>query len=252
LRKRTDFKCLEYYVRHGRAAPKDPLSSIFESLHDNSITQATLKYLSRQQKVAAIMGGHDGPRNSPTYAAIARISAALCRAALLMASGGGPGAMEATHLGAYFQSEPDALASATEQLKEREPSLPADAGNVITPDGKVDDTILRALQAWIMPAFTLSQTLDRAGESPAVPRGITVMNLRHHSLRTSASISRTAFGKTTSSRSLRTASFSSRARPARCRRFFRTASETITGRRPILSARWCSSARNTGRKRFRP
>ena len=30
LRAHADFKCFAYYVRHGRAAPKDPLSSIYE------------------------------------------------------------------------------------------------------------------------------------------------------------------------------------------------------------------------------
>jgi len=99
-----DFKCFAYYVRHGRAAPKDPLSSIYEALHDNSITQATLAFLKNQKKVAAVMGGHDEPRNSRTYAAVARIARALSRKGFLMTRGGGPGAMEATHLGALLQA----------------------------------------------------------------------------------------------------------------------------------------------------
>jgi predicted Rossmann-fold nucleotide-binding protein len=165
----VDFKCFAYYVEHGRAAPRDPMSSIFESLHDNSITQATLAFLKGQRKVAGIMGGHDEPRGSTTYATIARISAALSRAGFLMASGGGPGAMEAAHLGALFQRDPEALATAIAELKALAPSLPANAGNVIAPDGSVDDSIVRELHAWIMPAFTISQKLVHAGESLAVP-----------------------------------------------------------------------------------
>jgi hypothetical protein len=52
-----DFKCFAYYVRHGRSAPKDPLSGIYESLHDNSITQATLAFLRGEKRVVAVMGG---------------------------------------------------------------------------------------------------------------------------------------------------------------------------------------------------
>jgi predicted Rossmann-fold nucleotide-binding protein len=164
-----DFKCFAYYVKHGRSAPRDPLSSLFESLHDNSISRATLALLSRQQRVAGIMGGHDEPRNSPTYAAIARIARALSRQGFFMVSGGGPGAMEATHLGAFFRFQPDdALGEAIHSLK-AQPSLPADAGSVITPRGKIDDKILRALHSWIMPAFALSGALKRPGESLAIP-----------------------------------------------------------------------------------
>lgn len=164
-----DFKCFAYYVRHGRAAPKDPLSSIYESLHDNSITQATLAFLKGEKKVAAVMGGHDEPRDSETYAAVARMARALSRTGFLMTSGGGPGAMEATHLGALLQNEPDGdLAEALEKLKGRK-DLPADAGNVITPAGKIDDKIVRELHDWIMPAFALNTVVARPGESLAVP-----------------------------------------------------------------------------------
>jgi hypothetical protein len=137
-----DFKCFAYYVRHGRSAPKDPLSSMYESLHDNSVTQATLAFLKGEKKVAAVMGGHDEPRDSDTYAAVARMARALSRKGFLMKSGGGPGAMEATHLGALLQNEPDgALAAALKVLKGQQ-ALPADAGNVITPGGARSTTRL--------------------------------------------------------------------------------------------------------------
>jgi hypothetical protein len=165
----VDFKCFAYYVEHGRSAPRDPLSSIFESLHDNSITQATIALLKHHRRVAGIMGGHDEPRGSTTYSTIARISVALCRAGFLVASGGGPGAMEAAHLGACFQRDPSALAAAIEELKAKAPSLPERADHVIASDGKVDDSIVRELHAWIMPAFTMSQKLVHAGKSLALP-----------------------------------------------------------------------------------
>jgi predicted Rossmann-fold nucleotide-binding protein len=164
-----DFKCFAYYLRHGSSAPKDPLSSIYESLHDNSITQATLAFLKGEKRVIAVMGGHDEPRGSRTYAAVARIARALSREGFLMTSGGGPGAMEATHLGALLQNEPDAaLHKAIKNLKAMR-ALPEHAGDVISPAGRIDDKIVRELHEWIMPAFTLSKAVKKPGDSLAVP-----------------------------------------------------------------------------------
>jgi predicted Rossmann-fold nucleotide-binding protein len=115
------------------------------------------------------MGGHDEPRDSPAYAAVARMARALSRKGFLMTSGGGPGAMEATHLGALLQNEPDAsLNKALKDLK-AQGALPRDAGKVITPAGKIEDKIVRALHDWIMPAFALSTAVKQPGESLAVP-----------------------------------------------------------------------------------
>src|ERR1700723_1711455 len=63
----VDFRCFAYYKEHGSAAPRDPLSSLFEALHDNSITQATLALLKGRPRVTAIMGGHDEARGSEVY-----------------------------------------------------------------------------------------------------------------------------------------------------------------------------------------
>ena len=162
-----DFRCFTYYSEHGRSAPSDPLTSMFEALHDNSITQATLALLIARTRVAAIMGGHDEPRGSDVYDAVARISAALCQEGFLMASGGGPGAMEAAHLGARFHNDSHALQSAIDVLKNTAASLPANAGKVVGPDGKINQQIVEELHHWIMPAYRLSQTAD--GESLALP-----------------------------------------------------------------------------------
>jgi predicted Rossmann-fold nucleotide-binding protein len=162
----VDFRCFAYYAEHGRSAPRDPLSSLFEALHDNSITQATLSLLKGRPRVAAIMGGHDELRGSDVYRGVARIAAALCREKFLMASGGGPGAMEAAHLGACFRDDPAALESAIDELKAA-PPLPVNAWKVIGPDGAIDQRIIQQLHAWIMPAWGLSQRAH--GESLALP-----------------------------------------------------------------------------------
>lgn len=75
----------------------------------------------------AIMGGHGLERRSDIYARIAHLSRQLTRKGYLMASGGGPGAMEATHLGAYFATRPESdLAAAIEMLSPRPQHAPAE------------------------------------------------------------------------------------------------------------------------------
>ncbi len=94
-------------MRHGRTAPRDPLSSIYEALHDNSITQAILAFLKGQKKVAAVMSGHDAPRDSQTYAAVARMARARSRKGFFHDEWRRPRRHGSDHLGALLQNEPD-------------------------------------------------------------------------------------------------------------------------------------------------
>ena len=48
------------------------------------------------------MGGHSKRRNTPTYRSIVLLSKELTEKGSLMVTGGGPGVMEATHLGAWM------------------------------------------------------------------------------------------------------------------------------------------------------
>ena len=66
--------------------------------------------------------------SDPFYQAAVTIAKGLAKQNLAVITGGGPGAMEATHLGALLQNEPDgALREALQKLKGRK-TLPADAG----------------------------------------------------------------------------------------------------------------------------
>ena len=94
-------------------------TGLFRRLHDHGITNALFNII-KDRKVVAIMGGHGMERRDPYYATIAKLSRQLTKDGFLMVSGGGPGAMEATHLGAYFaaRSEDD-LIDAIAMLKPR-------------------------------------------------------------------------------------------------------------------------------------
>ena len=58
--------------------------------------------------MVAIMGGHGLTRDDPTYVEVARLGRALTEAGYYLATGGGPGAMEAANLGAWMAEYDDA------------------------------------------------------------------------------------------------------------------------------------------------
>ncbi len=62
----------------------------------------------RPRKVVAIMGGHAMLRGQPDYRAVVELARELARLGFFLVSGGGPGAMEATHVGAWFARRSDA------------------------------------------------------------------------------------------------------------------------------------------------
>ncbi len=114
-----DYRIYKEYKAQGGRSPASIRTSLMRRLHDHSITDA-LEEAIKGRKVVAVMGGHGMERQDPFFATVARIARTLTRKGFLLVSGGGPGAMEATHLGAYFAafSEQD-LNDAIAQIKVR-------------------------------------------------------------------------------------------------------------------------------------
>lgn len=96
-----DYKIYEQYVQQGKDFPESIHVSLMRRLHDHSITDALAEAITGR-KVVAIMGGHGIERSAPFYKKVAQIAWELTQKGFLLVSGGGPGIMEATHLGAYF------------------------------------------------------------------------------------------------------------------------------------------------------
>lgn len=113
-----DGRAYRHYVDTGRAATQDVVVMLARRMHDHAMTDALHEFLVGR-KVVAIMGGHAMRRDAPMYLKVARLSRDLVRAGFLPASGGGPGGMEATHLGAWFAPRgDDELVDAVAMLSE--------------------------------------------------------------------------------------------------------------------------------------
>lgn len=164
-----DFQVFVYFVANGRATPADPYASMMEGLHDNSILRAMFRFLhDSKQPTAAIMGGHKEPRGSRAYAAVVEISKRLAEVGFLMASGGGPGAMEATHLGALLKGQDAATVEEAIQLLATEAVLP-DSATIVDKDGVIDPKLVAQIHRWAVPAAKLLDRFANGGQSLAVP-----------------------------------------------------------------------------------
>lgn len=104
--KTLDGRCYRDFVAQGKDNVMDVRITLARRLHDHAIGDAMQEYLVGK-RVVAIMGGHNLGRDQPMYLEVARMARSLIRDGFLPASGGGPGAMEATHLGAWFAERSD-------------------------------------------------------------------------------------------------------------------------------------------------
>jgi predicted Rossmann-fold nucleotide-binding protein len=93
------------YAWSRRAATAHDLRRLLaKSLHDRSIDDA-LDELTHGRRLVGVMGGHTLARDDAAYADAARFAHRLAGAGLTVATGGGPGAMEAANLGARLAGE---------------------------------------------------------------------------------------------------------------------------------------------------
>ena len=78
-------------------------------LHDHAIHAALARFFQEHnhRHCVGIMGGHALLRTDKMFGEIARLSQRLTARGFVMLSGGGPGAMEATHLGAWMAGRSD-------------------------------------------------------------------------------------------------------------------------------------------------
>ncbi|MCB9274357.1 MAG: hypothetical protein H6564_09980 [Lewinellaceae bacterium] len=114
--------------RHVSAAKFTPTinEALWQRIHDYAIDEALRDLLEfdadgmTQRPCVGFMGGHSARRDEPYFKKTAHTAKLLGEAGYFIVSGGGPGIMEATNLGAYFAGQPDeALADAIHILSEK-------------------------------------------------------------------------------------------------------------------------------------
>lgn len=163
-----DFRIYRDFVADKGAASTNKSAVLARAEHDCSITEALGAALTGH-KVVAIMGGHNVLRGSAAYEGAAKAAARLAGEGFLVISGGGPGAMEAVHLGAAVGKDNTQLKDYLAFLK----GLPADqkdcSGFPVVYTGKgpdmvtVSDDLVKKLANYYAPGWKIRQELGRGG-----------------------------------------------------------------------------------------
>ncbi|OPF72705.1 Rossmann fold nucleotide-binding protein [Streptomyces antioxidans] len=128
----------------------DIFASMLRSIHDDAVSDALDEFLVGT-RVVGVMGGHALERGSEGFAGAARLGRALARAGVTVATGGGPGAMEAANLGAYTAPHEDAVLDEALELVGKTPSFRPSIG------------------AWAEAAFAVRERWPDGGASVGIP-----------------------------------------------------------------------------------
>jgi predicted Rossmann-fold nucleotide-binding protein len=128
----------------------DVLSSMLRSIHDDAISDALDEHLAGA-RVVGVMGGHALARGGDGYRGAAELGRTLARAGLTVATGGGPGAMEAANLGAYLAPAADRALPEALELLAKAPSF--------TP----------SVTEWARAAFAVRERWPDGGDSVGIP-----------------------------------------------------------------------------------
>jgi len=152
------------------------VDELAQRLHDHSLGAALEGHLAEcarnfPRRIVGIMGGHQSPRDSEWFRAVALLAHRLARLGFLVLTGGGPGAMEAGNLGAFLAPHDEAAVDEGVGMLGEHPS----AGPPVPPGylRAAQDVIVRFAPAtavdWGLHASGCGPADDGAGFSLAIP-----------------------------------------------------------------------------------
>lgn len=109
-----DAQVYQWSILPGQRTSLD--ATLAAALHDHAVGDALDELLGNGDfagtKLVGVMGGHAAQRGTKDFADAALLGRLLARNGFTVATGGGPGAMEAANMGAYLSGLPDAGFSA--------------------------------------------------------------------------------------------------------------------------------------------
>ncbi len=144
----SDARTYEWFQQ--TKADGDIYASMLRSIHDDAVSDALDEHLVGA-RVVGVMGGHAMARGSEEYEGAARLGRSLARAGFTVATGGGPGAMEAANLGAYAAPHPDRMLDEALELLAKAPSF------------------VPSVTDWAAVAFEVRDRWPGGGDSVGIP-----------------------------------------------------------------------------------
>lgn len=107
-----------------------PAALVVRAVHDATVDAAVARFV-LDRRVVGVMGGHALRRDDPIYHRVAQLGRSLTRAGFTVATGGGPGVMEAANLGAWCAPLSDGALDAALVALARAPSYTEDADGYV-------------------------------------------------------------------------------------------------------------------------
>lgn len=128
IQETTDARIFSYFKRHKSESRRAPiLEALACRIHDHAIDNALRDVIDPATRpaprIVGIMGGHKLGRDHPGFRGVAGIARRLTREGYFIATGGGPGAMEAGNLGAWMAERDELSLEACVELLEPDPTF---------------------------------------------------------------------------------------------------------------------------------
>jgi predicted Rossmann-fold nucleotide-binding protein len=157
-----DARIERHAQEHGFRAPPTA-EALAQRLHDHSIDVALSQLLCAEPRVVGVMGSAVTPRTDPWYARVAQLARALARAGYVVATGGGPGSMEAANLGAFLAPHRDGALDEALAILARAPAYEDDTRPYVEAATEVRERFADgagasiAIPTWFYPAEPVGQ-----------------------------------------------------------------------------------------------